>query len=202
MLTLFHAPHSRSTRIVQLAIELDIMNQLEIRTVTVARQDGSGSIDPDNPHAEGKVPMLLHDGCEIRESNAIILYLTDLFPSSLAPTVGAADRGSYLSWLAYYGNVVEPVLVHHFAELSHPALHATFRGIPELTRTLSETLDKRDYLLGDSFTAADLLLASPFSWFTELVPDVPSIQSWLTRCQTRPSVAGTAAFDEKHASVV
>ena len=96
MLTLFHSPQSRSSRIIRLLFELDVIDQVEIRNVTIPRQDGTGQIDPENPHPEGKVPLLVHDGCMIRESNAIILYLTDLFPSALAPVVGDADRGSYL----------------------------------------------------------------------------------------------------------
>ncbi|MGQ7846651.1 glutathione S-transferase family protein [Granulosicoccus sp. 3-233] len=195
MLTLFHSPMSRSTRIMQLLHELDALDQVEIRQVTIPRQDGSGQVDPDNPHPEGKVPVLVHDGCIIRESNAIILYLTDLFPSALAPVVGAAGRGSYLSWLAYYGNVVEPVLVHHFAELSHPVLDSTFRGVPELKRQLENTLNSNDFLLGSEYSAADLLVASPFAWFPDLAPDVPSIQGWLKRCEARPSNAAAAAFD-------
>lgn len=197
MLTLFHSPQSRSTRIIRLLHELDIMDQVDIKIVTVARQDGSGSIDTNNPHPEGKVPLLVHNGCEIRESNAIILYLTDLFPSALAPVVGAANRGAYLSWLAYYGNVVEPVLIHQFAELQHPALQANFRGMPELTRTLNDTLERHDYLLGDTFSAADLLMASPFNWFPEIAPDFPSIQRWLQRSEDRPSSAATAVFEQQ-----
>lgn len=196
MLTLFHSPQSRSSRIIRLLFELDVIDQVEIRNITIPRQDGTGQIDPENPHPEGKVPLLVHDGCMIRESNAIILYLTDLFPSALAPVVGDADRGSYLSWLAYYGNVVEPVLIHQFAQLTHPALDSTFRGMPELTTQLANTLNDNDYLLGANYSAADLLMASPFTWLPDLTPDVPSIRSWLERCEARPAAAAAIAFDE------
>ncbi len=195
MLTLFHSPQSRSTRIIRLLCELDVLDQVEIRQVTIPRRDGSGHIDPTNPHPEGKVPMLIHDGCAIRESNAIILYLTDLFPSALAPVVGAANRGSYLSWLAYYGNVVEPVLVHHLAQLEHPLLDSTFRGVPALMRQLTTTLERTDYLLGAEYSAADLLMASPFTWFSDLLPDESSIRNWVDRCEDRPASAAAEALD-------
>lgn len=196
MLTLFHSPQSRSTRIIRLLQELDALDQVNIKVVTIIRDNGTGCVDPANPHSEGKVPLLVHDGCEIRESNAIILYLTDLIPSSLAPAVGSIDRGAYLSWLAYYGNVLEPVLIHQFAELNHPALQTTFRGMSELTRRLADTLDNNEYLLGDQFSAADLLMVSPFNWFPDLAPDNPSIRRWLERCQVRPSAAAAEAFDK------
>lgn len=197
MLTLFHAPNSRSSRIIRVLHELGIQDQVDIKVVTIPRPDGSGCIDPSNPHVEGKVPLLLHNDCQIWESNAIILYLTDLFPSALAPVVGSSNRGSYLSWLAYYGNVVEPVLLHSLAEISHPILDNNFRGLPQVFERLSNVLEKQDYLLGAQYTAADLLLASPFSAVTELTPDIPAIKNWIERCQDRPSTAAVAAFDNE-----
>lgn len=197
MLTLFHAPRSRSTRIIRLLHEMQIIDHIDIRTVQVARSDGSGAADPANPHPEGKVPLLVHDDCSIRESNAIILYLTDLFPSPLAPVVGDADRGRYLSWLFYYGNVLEPVLMHHFAALEHPALQGTFRGVTEMSQVLCTALADSDYLMGDAFSAADLLISSPFIWFRDLLPDDPALEHWLQRCESRDAVALADAFDER-----
>ncbi len=78
MLTLYHSPRSRSSRIIRLIDELDIWTEVDIRIVSITHSDGTGEHDPNNPHPEGKVPLLVHDGVEIWESNAIILYLTDL----------------------------------------------------------------------------------------------------------------------------
>lgn len=128
MLTLYHGPRTRSSRIVRLLMEMDVLDRVDVRIVGLVRRGGEGAPDPANPHPEGKVPLLVHDGVLIRESNAIILYLTDLFDSPLGVSVGDPRRGSYLSWLAYYGNVVEPVLFCNFAGIDHPALQATFRG--------------------------------------------------------------------------
>jgi len=199
MLTLYHAPQSRSSRIVRLLMELGILDQVDIRIVTIPRHDGSGGADPANPHPEGKVPLLVHDGVEIWESNAIMLYLTDLFADSeLGRSVGQADRGTYLSWLAWYGNVVEPVIVLDAAGLSHPYLDATFRGVPEVVARLTAQLEKTPYLLGSQFSAADLLLVSPYVWFPQATPDVPVIKDWIARCQARPSAQQIMAFDQAH----
>lgn len=89
MLTLFHAPRSRSTRIVTLLRELDAIDKVAIKIVDITRGDGSGRKDPKNPHPEGKVPLLDHDGVVIWESIAIIQYLSDLFPEKkMAPVDG------------------------------------------------------------------------------------------------------------------
>lgn len=112
MLTLYHAPQSRSSRIVTLIDELGAGDAVTIRPVTIPRQDGSGGPDPDNPHPEKKVPLLVDGNDTIRETVAIALYLTDFFPNGrMAPAVGEPGRGTYLGWLAYYAAVMEPVMV-------------------------------------------------------------------------------------------
>jgi glutathione S-transferase len=196
MLKLYHAPHSRSTRIVSLIDELGA--DVAIETVTIARRDGSGGHDPKNPHPEGKVPLLDHDGTLIWESAAIILYLTDMFPQAgLGPQPGDPDRGPYLSWLAWYGDVVEPVMIlHNVLQIEHPVLTTTFRGPDEVVARLSAALEKAPYLLGERFSAADLLLHSPYAWFREATPDVPVIRDWVARCMDRPAARRTAERDE------
>ena len=196
MLTLFHAPHSRSSRIVTLIDEMGIGDFVTIHPVTIPRQDGSGARDPANPHPEGKVPALLHDGTLITESAAIILYLNALFPDTgMAPKPGTATYGAHLTWLFWYGSVMEPALIHDAAGLSHPWLQATFRGTPEITARLTRALADRPFLLGDRYSAADLLVHSPYAWFRDATPDVPVIRDWVARCQARPSVARTNAAD-------
>jgi len=167
--------------------------------VSVTRQDGSGGHDPKNPHPEGKVPFLVHDGVEIWESNAIILYLTDLFPKAkMGPVAGDKNRGRYLSWLTWYGNVVEPVFVIGAAQLSHPIFDVTFRGVPEMNARLANALKTEQFLMGDEYTAADLLLSSPFMWLPDAVRNDPAIKAWIKRCAARPSAAKSAAFDAQH----
>lgn len=196
MLTLYHAPRSRSTRIVALIYELGLQDRVQIEPVTLARQDGSGGPDPKNPHPEGKVPLLMHDGAEVWESTAIALYLSELAPEAgLGRPVGAPDRGTFLSWLAWYGGVLEPVIVFSFAELEHPVLTTTFRGLPEACNRLTTALKDRPYLMGEDFTVADLIIASTFSFAPHLMPENPEIQGWVARCANRPSMKRAAAYD-------
>ena len=196
MLTLIHAPQSRSSRIITLIDEMGIQDWVKIEPVSILRMDGSGHHDAANPHPEGKVPLLIHDGAVIRESGAIIQYLTDLFPDAgLGRPVGHAQRGEYISWLYWYGAVMEPVLVCDALGLSQPSLARTFRGVAELTAKLSAALQTRPYLLGDSYSAADLLVNSPYAWFKDATPNDPAIRDWVARCMARPSVARTQVSD-------
>lgn len=198
MLTLYHSPSTRASRILWLIAELGIWDQIDIRQVGIRRQDGSGGQDPANPHPEGKVPLLVDDGVEIWESSAIILYLTDMFPKAgIGPLPGDTLRGRYLSWLAWYGDVVEPVLVFTMAQLSHPMVTATFRGMPEMNARLIKALEDSPYLVGDSFTAADLLLASVYGWMPQVTPDSDGVRDWLARCTARPAMQDMLDYEAK-----
>ncbi|WP_127562495.1 glutathione S-transferase family protein [Nioella ostreopsis] len=196
MLTLYHAPFSRSTRIVALIHDLGLQDRVQIEPVTVTRPDGSGGRDPKNPHPEGKVPLLMHDGAMIRESVAIALYLAELAPEAgLARPVGAADRGPFLSWLSWYSGVLEPVIVLSLCELEHPVLTTTFRDMPEATKRLAGALKGNSYLMGEDFTIADLIIASTFSTLPQLMPEIPDIQGWVARCTNRPAMQAALAYD-------
>ena len=190
MPTLFHAPMSRSSGIVTLIDELGA--DVDIRQVSIPRQDGSGQTDPANPHPEGKVPFLVDGTDTVRERGAIVLYLTDQYPEAgLGPIEGSPQRGEYLSWLFYYQGVMEPVFILHAAGLSHPMVSASLRDMEAMLARLSEALETRPYLLGERYSAADPLCSSPFQWFSDLLPDNPRIRDWVARCADRPAAKRT-----------
>ncbi|WP_134679453.1 glutathione S-transferase family protein [Paracoccus ravus] len=193
MLTLYHAPQSRSDVIVELIEEMGIRDKVTIRQVTIPRQDGSGGRDPANPHPEGKVPYLVNGEDHVRERGAIITYLTDMFPEAgLAPLPGDPRRGAYLAWLFWYQGVLEPVAIFQFAELEHPVLTATFRDYDTALAELDEVLRRQPWLLGDRFSAADLLIAGPFNFFKDQMRSTPAIAEWVQRVYSRPAIARAA----------
>lgn len=197
MLTLFHAPKSRSTRVVTLIEEMGVRDQVDVRLTNIPRMDGCGAPDPANPHPERKVPALDHDGTLITESGAVMLYLTALFPEAgLAPLPGDPQRGSYLTWMFWYGSVMEPVLILEAAGISHPYLTKAIRGVPEVTARIRAALEKGPWLLGERFSAADILIHSPYAWFNN-APDDPLIQDWVARCMARPARLKVMEEDEE-----
>ncbi|WP_300440924.1 glutathione S-transferase family protein [uncultured Mameliella sp.] len=193
MLKLFHAPRSRSTSILVLIEEMGIADQVEVIDVTVARGDGSGAPDPKNPHPEKKVPYLTDGADHVRERSALMTYLTDRFPESgLGRPVGHPQRGAFLSWLFYYQGVMEPLLVLDWAKVDHPIVQATFRDMNTVVARLAEALDGQPYLLGDTYSAVDLLLSSPFQWLPEAAPKDPVVKAWIDRCADRPAMKAVA----------
>ena len=197
MLTLFHAPRSRSSRIIWLLEELGA--DYEVRYVDIPRMDGSGEADAANPHPDKKVPALLHGGALVTESAAICLYLTDLHPQAgIGPAVGDPLRGPYLGWLAYYAGVIEAVVTIEFAGLgSHPVLRRTFRGQEEMGQRVAGALEARPYLLGESFSAADLLVGSLGHFARDTLPAGELVDSYLARLNARPALARALAKDDR-----
>lgn len=198
MLTLYHSPESRSTAILALIEEMGLQDRIEVKIVTIPRMDGSGGRDPTNPHPEGKVPALLHDGLVITERAAIILHLTSLFPDSgLAPKVGTAEWGAFASWLAWYQGVLEPTFILEVAGVAHPWLTAALRDHQTAVARLRAALEKGPWILGAEYSAADLLLHAPYAWFPDAMPDDPLIRDWVARCQARPASLKARAGDAR-----
>lgn len=195
MLTLYHAPQSRSSRFLWLLEELGA--DYAVRYVDIPRMDGSGRPDPRNPHPDKKVPALVHDDVLVTESAAIALYLTDLHPEAgIGPAVGDQQRGPYLSWLAYYAGVVEPVVTIEVAGLgAHEGLARTFRGLPEMHQRVRDALAAGPYLLGASFSAADVLLGSLGQWARPMLPPGEPVDGYLARLHARPALARAAGRD-------
>lgn len=195
MLTLHHAPQSRSSRILWLLEELGA--EYRVVYTNIPRMDGSGASDPGNPHPDKKVPALEHDGVLVTESAAIVLYLTDLFPGAgIGPRIGDADRGPYLTWLAYYAGVMEPIINFAFAGLADRAdLQRTFTTRAAVDARIDAALARGPYLLGERFSGADVLVASVGHWARQMLPAAPAVDAWLQRCGSRPALARATAKD-------
>ena len=188
MITLFHRPRSRSSRFIFLLEELEA--PYEIRIVTTRNRDGTGAVDPANPHPLGKVPAISDDGVIVFESAAIALYLTDRFPNNgLGPKIGDRDRGEYLSWLAYYAGVLEPAFVSKFMNWEVPRGTAGWVGVDEAMPIIARKLSQFPYLLGDRFSAADILYGTTFAMFSQgpLMPSNPDIAEYAKRVTARPA---------------
>lgn len=189
-LTLFHSPNTRSSAALTLLEELGAPYRLHVLNMTAGEQREPAylAINP-----MGKVPALLHGEALISEQVAVFIYLADLFPEAgLAPAIGDPLRGPYLRWLVFYGSCFEPALVDR-AQQREPAPPAMspYGDYETMLRTLTDQLAKGPYLLGERFSAADLLWGIALNWTTEfgLVPQAPLIEAYIQRVTARPAVA-------------
>jgi len=188
MITLYHRPKTRSSRFLFLLEELAV--PYEIQVVTTRSRDGSGAIDPKNPHPHGKVPAIRDDGILVFESIAIALYLTDKFADrGLGPVNGDPKRGAYLSWLAYYAGVIEPAFVSKFMNMDVPVGTAGWVPVDQVMPFVLKTLSAGPYILGEKFSAADVLYGTTFAMFSgsPLLPKDPTLDAYVKRCIERPA---------------
>ena len=196
MITLYHAPKSRSTRMIFLLEERGAL--YDIKFGTIRRGDGSGSIDDSNPHPHAKVPAIRHGSETVFESPAIVNYLTDTFPEAgLAPKIGEPGRGLYLSMLAYYGDVLEPAFLSKFLNTPVPRGTAGWVVVEEAMAFIDKALATHPYIAGDKFTAADVLYATTFGMFAQnpMMPKLASVEAYVKRCLERPAYARAMTKD-------
>jgi glutathione S-transferase len=116
----------------------------------------------------GKVPAIVHGGVVVTECAAICAYLADAFPDTgLAPPSGSPLRGPYYRWLFFGAGPIEQAVglkmlgVEPAAD-QHRSLG--FGCMDDVLDTLEGAVKDRTYIVGDSFTAADLYLAAHLSW--------------------------------------
>lgn len=148
-------------------------------------------------HPHGRVPALEHDGQIIIESAAICLYLADLFPEKgLAPAPGSSARGAYYQWIVYAVATLEEPVVRTFtqhrkpeAERDEAALHDAQADFDACAAVLSAALDGKDWLLGEQFSAADVMVGSILAWSERmgLVRAWPVLQGYVARLASRPA---------------
>jgi glutathione S-transferase len=194
-LTFFHAPQSRSSGVLILLEELGATYTLHALNMKAGEQRLPAYLAV-NPM--GKVPALLHGEALVTEQVAVYLYLAELFPAAgLAPAVGDPLRGPFLRWLAFYGSSFEPALVDKSqGHTPSPAL-APYGDYDTMLKTLVDQLGRGPYILGERFSAADVLWGTALQWTTmfKLVPTLPVIGDYIARIGARPAVQRARAKD-------
>jgi len=197
----FHAPQSRSGGTLALLEELGADYALRLLNLKQGEQRQSAylAINP-----MGKVPAILHRDALITEQPAVFLYLADLYPEArLAPSMGNPLRGPYLRWLVYYGSSFEPAIVDRSQKRAPvPPMTSPYGSWDDVLHTIHVQLAQGPYLLGERFTAADVLWGGALYWTTlfKLVPETPVIRAYVERVITRPAMQRAFAKDEEFAA--
>src|SRR5215831_516348 len=200
-LVFYHSPNSRSAGTRILLEELGADYELRALNMRAGEQRKPEYLAV-NPL--GKVPAIVHDGALVTEQGAVFLYLADLFPEAgLAPAIGDPLRGPYLRWMVYYGSSFEPAIVDRAQK--HPPSQPSmcpYGDFDTMLKTLNDQLRKGPWLLGEKFTAADVLWGIALQWTTrfQLVPETPEIKAYVERVNARPAIQRANAKDAEYAS--
>jgi glutathione S-transferase len=199
--TLFHAPNTRSAGVRVLLEELGADYALHVVSFKKKEQRDASYLKV-NPM--GKVPAILHGDALVTEQPAIYTFLADLYADKgLAPALDDPQRGPYLRWMAFYGSSFEPALIDKAMKRDpvDPSL-CPYGDYDTMLGTLTAQLRQGPYLLGERFTAVDVLWGTALGWTTafKLVPELPEIMAYIARVQQRPAFARAATADAALAS--
>jgi glutathione S-transferase len=195
MLRLYHAPLSRSCRIRWLLEELGLPYEIvpmQINPQSLQQPDYLAK----NPN--GRVPTLEDGDTVVWESGAICQYLLERYGEGrLEPDVGAPERAAFLQWLHWSEATALPpisdLVQHTMLRPEHERLAAV---VPDAVARIGRCLDVveralegREWIAGDEFTAADVMLGYTLELARLLrqLGDRPNTRAYLERLSKRPA---------------
>jgi len=198
-ITLFYCPKTRAVPVRWMLEELGVPYALHRVDVYKKEPRSAAHLAV---HPLGSVPAIVdHRRADLTmfESAAILIYLAETY-NKLQPAVGTLDRAAYLQWIVFVIATVEEPLHRMFvngpANPSIPAekknAHALEEGktrVKEVTRVLEKALEGKEYLVGNQFTAADVIVGGVLSWahmIGALEGHAP-LQAYVARLQARPA---------------
>jgi glutathione S-transferase len=199
-LTLYHAAPSRSSIVLWMLEELGEPYDIHLISFKKGenRQPEFLALNP-----MGKLPTLKHGDAIITEAAAICTYLADEFPrAKLNIPIGNPQRGVYLKWLFFGPSCVEPAVQERAFPRKEPAPRAAlgFGDFDTVVDVLAKATAAADpYLMGQQFTAADVIIGSGLRWGTmfKLLPERPEFAGYLARLNARPALKRAIEKDEQ-----
>jgi glutathione S-transferase len=156
---------------------------------------------------KGKIPVLIDDDLILTEGAAIITYLADTYAEKgkLIPEHGSRDRALYNQWLSFIQMELDAhtlYVMRKHIDLKHlygeapAAIAAAVAGFNKQVMVASEHLRGRQFLVGEQFTGADLMLAGILQWAVAYQFDLDDILlNYAQRHCQRPAYIAANAFN-------
>lgn len=196
MITLYWCPRTRAARALWMLEEMG--EPFDIAPIDIRNEDAKK--DPAFRMASpmGKVPALSDGAAHLADSAAICLYLADKYPAAgLAPSVDDPARAQYLYWMVFTPGVLEPAMAEKFSGTTPNRLSHGWGDFDSMIETLEAGLENKTWLLGDTFSAADVMVGSSahFLKMFNILPESPIIEAYIDRCLERPAYQRAIARD-------
>jgi glutathione S-transferase len=146
----------------------------------------------------GKVPALEDGSVRLWDSGAICAYVADQYQKKgLAPAIGSPDRGAYLQWLMFNNSVIEPAMAEKVGGLAANPSRNGWGSWTQMLETLRAGLTRGPWILGDRFSAADVMLGSGCYYLRlfKILTDEPALFAYADRCEARPAFQRAQSFE-------
>ncbi|MGH8225245.1 MAG: glutathione S-transferase family protein [Gammaproteobacteria bacterium] len=150
----------------------------------------------------GKVPALRHGDTVVTEGAAICAYLADAFPAAnLAPPPASPLRGSYYRWLFFAAGPLEAAVSNKALGFEVPKEREPMIGYGTYARVmdvLETAVARDDFLVGNSFTAADVYLGSHLGFGIQFgtIEKRPAFEAYWKRLSERPAAVRAREIDD------
>jgi glutathione S-transferase len=150
----------------------------------------------------GKVPAIRHGDTVVTECAAICAYLADAFPQAgLAPRPGDRLRGTYYRWMFFAAGPVEAAVTNNALGFVMPEGRERMSGygsFADVINVLEGAVSRDDYVVGDSFTAADVYLGSQVGWGLMFgsIEKRPAFEQYWERIGMRPAALRAREIDD------
>jgi glutathione S-transferase len=184
-ITLYHSPASRAFTAYWMLEELGVPFSVKTIDIRKGEQKAAAYLRL-NP--AGKVPTLTDGDVVVSENPAIAIYLADRYGyGTLAPKIDEAERGPYLKWMVFSTAVVDPVASLHEQKIDLPGFNFSFGAFDDMVQVLTGVLKDRAFLLGDRFSAADVVLGGTLSrlLYQKVLPEEPVLFDYNSRLTAR-----------------
>jgi glutathione S-transferase len=139
----------------------------------------------------GKVPALRDGEATLAEAAAICAYVAERYPQArLAPPVGDPKRAKYLYWLFFGPGCIEPAMVQLSTKIEMNPTSAGWGDAQRVFDVLDAALTTGPWLLGETFSAADIMIGSGLNFAVRLfkmAPSRPSFERYIEACGSRPA---------------
>lgn len=169
--------------------------------IRVGIRDGENKDDPEFRTASplGKVPALVDGPVKLNDSGAICLYLADKYPAAgLSVPLDDPRRGAFLQWVMFTNSSIEPAMVEKFTEAKSDPQRYGWGSFDLVIGQLTTGVSPGPWLLGDQFTAADVIVGSGvhFMEIFGILPDeAAELKGYAERCRARPAFQRASAFE-------
>lgn len=195
-ITVYGYPNTRSLRATWMCEELALDYQYQLVNLVLGEAHQQPFL---KVSAGGKVPALVTDAGSITESLAIVNYLGSVTPeSNIIPTASPFRRAIYDQWTIFaIAELEQPLWTmgkHKFVlpkEKRVPAVVETAQWeFQTALKLFSEGLGDNDFILGNDFTAADILLGHCLFWGLAFKQSIEqeNLKAYLGRVGARPAL--------------
>jgi glutathione S-transferase len=196
---LYYWPKTRAFRALWMLEEMRVPYDFEFVNIRAGAQNDAAFCRV-NPMS--KLPALEDGGTCVAESGAVLLYLADRYPQTgLGVPFDDPARGRFLQWMFFTGSCLEPAMAERMTGAQSNTVSFGWGDLARVEHAIESALEEGPWLLGDQFSAADILAASTLqiAFMAKLIAPEGVLFDYVERAVAREGYERAASIDHREA---